>query len=105
MGIGWAAVGHWRSWRKGLLTNLLNPKVGASYVAVLPQYGPAGASPLAMGVLLASVHDAEAMVWLTAIILGAHGIRGWLSRPSVRRTVDQLTGTALFGLRLGLSAR
>jgi threonine/homoserine/homoserine lactone efflux protein len=100
-------VGSWRSWRKGLLTHLLNPKAGASYVAMLPQFGPAGASPLAMGVLLASMHNAEAMVWFTAIILGAHGIRGWLSRPSVQRTVDQLTGTALlaFGLRLGLSAR
>src|SRR5690242_10758527 len=38
--------------RRGALTNLLNPKVGVFYVAVLPQFIPAGAPHLAMGILL-----------------------------------------------------
>ncbi|WP_210115784.1 LysE family translocator [Acidipropionibacterium timonense] len=36
---------------KGLLTNVLNPKIGVFYVAVLPQFLPHGVSPLAMGLL------------------------------------------------------
>jgi threonine/homoserine/homoserine lactone efflux protein len=90
---------------RGLLTNLLNPKVGAFYVAVLPQFLPVGASPLGFGLLLASVHALESLLWFTVVILGAQALRGILRRPAARRAVDGATGTVLvgFGLRLGLS--
>jgi threonine/homoserine/homoserine lactone efflux protein len=99
------AVG--RSWARGLLTNLLNPKIGAFYVAVLPQFIPAHDSHLAVGLLLAFVHDLEGMVWFTAIILGTHSVRTLIGRRSVRRAIDGATGATLigFGLKLGLSAR
>jgi len=97
----------WGSWRRGLLTNLLNPKMGAFYVAVLPQFIPAGTSHLAVGLLLALVHDAEGMLWFTVIILGARWARRWLTRRSARRAIDGVTGTVLvgFGLKLSLSTR
>jgi threonine/homoserine/homoserine lactone efflux protein len=97
----------WNTFGRGLLTNLLNPKVGAFYVAVLPQFIPAGSSPLLVGVLLALVHDLEGMLWFSAIILGAGALRGYLARRSVRRAVDGGTGAVLlgFGVKLGLSAR
>jgi threonine/homoserine/homoserine lactone efflux protein len=96
-----------RSWARGLLTNLLNPKIGAFYVAVLPQFIPAHGSHLAIGLLLAFVHDLEGLIWFTAIILGTHSVRRWLARRSVRRAIDGATGATLigFGLKLGLSAR
>ena len=102
-----SAPGIWRAWTRGLLTNLLNPKIGAFYVAVLPQFIPAGTSHLAVGVLLALVHDVEGMLWFTAVIFGAASIRGWLLRRSAQRAVDGTTGVALigFGVKLGLSAR
>jgi threonine/homoserine/homoserine lactone efflux protein len=97
----------WNTFGRGLLTNLLNPKVGAFYVAVLPQFIPAGASPLLVGVLLALVHDLEGILWFSAIILGAGALRGHLARRPVRRAVDGGTGAVLlgFGVKLGLSAR
>jgi threonine/homoserine/homoserine lactone efflux protein len=97
----------WGSWRRGLLTNLLNPKIGAFYVAVLPQFIPAGTSHLAVGLLLALVHDVEGMLWFTAIIFGAQSARRLLARRSAKRAIDGATGTVLvgFGLRLGLSTR
>ncbi len=99
-----APGGAWRSARTGLLTNLLNPKVGAFYVAVLPQFLAAGTPVLAMGVLLALVHAAMSLVWFTVLVLGAVAARRWLQRPAVSRTVEGVTGAALlgFGLRLAL---
>jgi threonine/homoserine/homoserine lactone efflux protein len=99
-----APGGAWRSARTGLLTNLLNPKVGAFYVAVLPQFLPAGTPALAMGVLLALVHAALSLGWFTVLVLGAVAARRWLQRPAVSRTVEGVTGVALlgFGLRLAL---
>jgi threonine/homoserine/homoserine lactone efflux protein len=99
--------GAWHSWRRGVLTNLLNPKIGAFYVAVLPQFIPEHAPHLAMGILLALVHDVEGMLWFTLIILSAARTRRWLRRRAVQRLVDGGTGSVLigFGLKLGLSAR
>lgn len=91
-------------WRQGIVTNLLNPKMGAFYVAVLPQFVPAGASRLAPGVLLAGVHILLAVVWACALIAFAHVLRDRLQRPSARRCLDRITGTviAAFGIRLAL---
>jgi len=97
----------WNTFGRGLLTNLLNPKVGAFYVAVLPQFVPAGAAPLAVGLLLALVHDVEGLLWFTLVISGARALRRHLRRRSVQRAVDGGTGAVLigFGVKLGLSTR
>ncbi|WP_433828310.1 LysE family translocator [Actinoplanes sp. CA-015351] len=102
-----AAPTLWSTFGRGLMTNLLNPKVGAFYIAVIPQFIPEGASPLGMGLLLALVHDLEGLLWFTLIIMGAQAARGFLSRRRVQRSVDAGTGVALlgFGLKLGLSSR
>ncbi|WP_018539309.1 MULTISPECIES: LysE family translocator [unclassified Streptomyces] len=91
-------------WRQGAVTNLLNPKMGAFYVAVLPQFIPAGASHLAAGVLLTGVHILLAVAWACALIAFAHVLRNRLQRPSARRCLDRITGTviAAFGIRLAL---
>ncbi|WP_244282970.1 LysE family translocator [Streptomyces flavidovirens] len=91
-------------WRQGIATNLLNPKMGAFYVAVLPQFIPADASHLVAGVLLAGIHILLAVIWACALVTIAHALRDRLQRPSVRRYLDRITGTviAAFGLRLAL---
>ncbi len=96
--------GWWAGWRRGTLTNLLNPKVGVFYIAVLPPFIPAGAPHLAAGVLLTSVHVAEGLLWSAALIAFAHTLRTRLRRPSVRRLLDRATGIAVlgFGAKLAL---
>ncbi|RLU85782.1 lysine transporter LysE [Streptomyces griseocarneus] len=91
-------------WRRGLLTNLLNPKMGVFYVAVLPQFMPAGTSHVLMGLLLASVHVLLALVWSVVLIGFARVMRGWLRKPAARRVLDRVTGGVIvgFGVKLAL---
>ena len=72
---------RWGAWLKGAATNLLNPKVGVFYVATIPQFIPAGMSPLAMGLLLAAVHGVMAMCWFALIIIGTGFASKWLRSP------------------------
>ncbi|WP_306321178.1 MULTISPECIES: LysE family translocator [unclassified Streptomyces] len=89
-------------WRQGTLTNLLNPKMGAFYVAMLPQFIPPGTGHFGMGLALTGVHIALGLVWASVLIGCARLLRGWLSRPRARRVLDRVTGTvvAAFGVRL-----
>lgn len=95
-----------RAWSRGVWTNLLNPKVGVFYVAMLPQFIPAGAPHLAMGAALALIHDLEGMIWFTTLILIAHTARRLFAGGRVKRAMDAVTGLVLvgFGLRLATSS-
>ncbi|MGU1538126.1 LysE family translocator [Pseudomonas aeruginosa] len=90
---------------RGLLTNLLNPKVGVFYVSLLPQFVPADVPVVAFSVLLAGIHAAMGLLWFAALVLATRPLARWLRRPTVMRSLDALTGLALmgFGLRLALS--
>ncbi|AGZ43571.1 LysE family translocator [Actinoplanes friuliensis] len=91
-------------WRRGLLTNLLNPKMGVFYVALLPQFIPAGAPVFAFGVLLTGVHIALGTAWSGVLVLLARRLRVTLQRPAARRVLDRITGTVIagFGIRLAV---
>ena len=93
-------------WRRGLLTNLLNPKMGAFYVALLPQFIPPGVNPFAFGVLLAGIHIVLGTAWSAVLVALAHQLRAVLRRPTARRVLDRVTGTVItaFGLRLALTS-
>jgi threonine/homoserine/homoserine lactone efflux protein len=92
-----------RAFRAGLFSNLLNPKIGAFYVSVLPQFIPEEASVLATSMLLAAVHALEGILWLflVASLVGRLGTR--LQRPRVKQRLEQLTGLVLVGLGLRLA--
>lgn len=97
--------GFGHGWRRGTLTNLLNPKVGVFYVAVLPQFIPAGVSHFAAGVALTCVHVVEGVLWSTVLVGFAQVLRGWLRRPVARRVMDRVTGAVVvgFGVKLALA--
>lgn len=93
------------AFKRGLITNLLNPKVGVFYMAVLPQFIPEGYSALLAGFLLSLVHVVEGIIWYSALIWGTKIFRTWLQRSSVRTWMDRITGAVLigFGLRVALN--
>ncbi|WP_330180253.1 LysE family translocator [Nocardia sp. NBC_01503] len=91
------------AWARGVGTNLLNPKVGVFYIAMLPQFLPRGVSPLLMGCLLALIHNIEGMLWFTVIICAATIAKKWLTSDSVRRAMDASTGTVVLGFGVTLA--
>ena len=90
--------------RRGLLTNLLNPKVGIFYVSFLPQFIPAGADVQSTTILLAAIHAGLGLAWFGALILATRPIAAALRRPGTVRLLDRLTGGLflMFGARLAL---
>ena len=92
------------AFRAGLTTNLLNPKVGVFYMSLLPQFVPDGASVFWTSMLFAAIHAAEGLLWLAVIVAAAGAARRALTRPAVRRRLQQVTGLAFigFGVRLAV---
>jgi threonine/homoserine/homoserine lactone efflux protein len=92
---------------RGLLTNLLNPKVGAFYVTFLPQFIPAGVNVVWFSLLLALIHAVEGVLWFALLTRASTAARRWLIRPSVQRALDGVTGGLfiLFGVRLAVEYR
>jgi threonine/homoserine/homoserine lactone efflux protein len=93
-------------WR-GLMTNLLNPKVGAFYLGFLPQFIPPGVPVVPFGLGLAAIHAALGLAWFAALVLATRPVARALARPAVTRGIDGVTGGVLIllGLRLALERR
>lgn len=94
------------AWLRGFGTNTLNPKVGVFYLAMIPQFMAVGVPPIAMGVLLAMVHNLIAAVWFTAMIVAAQAAKSVVTGARFSRITDRITGTVLvvFGVRLVASS-
>jgi RhtB (resistance to homoserine/threonine) family protein len=93
--------------RQGLLCNLLNPKAGVFFTALLPQFVSPQDPALAVSLLLTAIAAVTSLMWLTVYATLVPRAGDVLRRPSVRRALDRVTGTVLIGLgvRLALSRR
>jgi threonine/homoserine/homoserine lactone efflux protein len=91
------------SLRVGLMTNLLNPKVGVFYLSLLPQFMPAGQS--AWGAALVAIHLGLGLIWLPILVAVAGRARAFLLRQRV--LLDRLTASVFvaLGLKLAFEAR
>lgn len=93
--------------RRGLFTNLLNPKVGVFYVSFLPQFLPTGVPAAPFLLLLACLHAAMGVVWFALLIGATRPIAQALQKAAVVQWLDRLTGGVFlgFGVRLALERR
>jgi threonine/homoserine/homoserine lactone efflux protein len=93
--------------RQGLLTNLFNPKIAVFYSTFLPQFIAPGDPALLISMLLAGVHIALGIAWLSLYAWLLSRAVDAFKGSRVRRTLDALTGTVLvaLGLRLALARR
>lgn len=91
-------------WR-GLLANLLNPKVGVFYVTFLPQFVPVGAPVAAFTLGLACLHVALSLVWFALLLAATAPMSRYLQEPRWVRWLDRMTAGVLitFGIQLAVS--
>ncbi|MBF8642869.1 MULTISPECIES: LysE family translocator [Pseudomonas] len=92
---------------KGMLGNVLNPKVGIFYVSFLPQFIPQGHSLILWTFGLVSIHVVIGFIWSMALIGATRPLAQILRREKVIQWMDRLTGGVflLFAARLALSKR
>jgi threonine/homoserine/homoserine lactone efflux protein len=92
------------AFRDGLLCNVLNPKAAVFFVALLPQFVPAGAG-VGDVLVLSLIAVAITLAWFFTVANLVAALRRFLARPAARRTLEAATGTALLGLgaRLALT--
>jgi threonine/homoserine/homoserine lactone efflux protein len=96
-----------RAYLSGVLSNLLNPKIGVFFVTFLPGFVPIGAPVGTTAALLGAVFVLETALWLVVLVWLVGRGTGWLSRQGVRRRLDRVTGVVLigFGIRVAADVR
>lgn len=93
------AAHPWWSWaQQGLVTNLLNAKLGAFLVAFFPQFVLPGLSRTVGTLVLAAVFLTLAAAWFAVLLLAIGRLGGWIARPRVRRTIGGLSGLVLVAM-------
>ena len=78
--------------------DLLNPKIGVFYLAVVPQFVPAGAPALQYSLLLCAIDVAVAVSWLAGLVWLARAAVAWLLRPVVVLWSQRVFSTCLIGV-------
>jgi RhtB (resistance to homoserine/threonine) family protein len=102
-----AAVDGRGGFRQGLLSDLANPKIGAFFTSVLPQFVDPGYSVLVRSLVLGGLFVLMTLAWLSAYALVAVKAARLLRRRRVSAAIDRLSGVILiaFGIRLATEPR
>jgi threonine/homoserine/homoserine lactone efflux protein len=97
--------GRWAAFRSGVITNLLNPKVGLFFLALMPQFIEAASSNKVLAFLvLGLTFVALGVAWCLVLAIAAASLRGWfLRRPSMATVLNRVAGAMFIALGLKLA--
>jgi threonine/homoserine/homoserine lactone efflux protein len=88
----------------GLVTDLLNPKVGVFFVSFLPGFVPHGRPVGSTALIFGAIFILVTALYFAVLLVLAGRVTRWMARPVIRRRLDRVTGVVLigFGLRLAI---
>jgi threonine/homoserine/homoserine lactone efflux protein len=86
----------------GLVTDLLNPKVGVFFVSFLPGFVPQGYPVGWTTFALGTWFTVLTAVYFLGLIAVSGTVSSWMRSPRIRRRLDAVTGVVIlgFGIRL-----
>jgi threonine/homoserine/homoserine lactone efflux protein len=91
------------AFRRGLVTNLLNPKAAVFYIAVLPEFVDLAAGRIvAQTLVLSAIYVAIATAIHALIVLTSSKLRGLFDRPDRIRPVRRILAVMLAGVAIWL---
>ena len=100
-------TGALRSFRDGIVSNVLNPKVALFFLALMPQFiAPDSNTKVAAFITLGLTFVAIGSVWCLILAIAAGKLRSFfVHHPRGLRTISQVAGCVfvLLGLRLAVS--
>jgi threonine/homoserine/homoserine lactone efflux protein len=83
---------------QGILSNLMNPKMGAFFISLLPQFATSFSGLLGLGLVFSSL----TLVWLTAYSFAVTAAASVLRSPRIRQMIEIVTGAVLVSLGASL---
>jgi threonine/homoserine/homoserine lactone efflux protein len=86
----------------GVVTDLLNPKVGVFFVSFLPGFVPDGYPVGWTTFVLGAWFTVLTAIYFLGLIAVSSTVSAWMRSPRIRRRLDALTGIVIlgFGIRL-----
>jgi threonine/homoserine/homoserine lactone efflux protein len=94
-----------RGFRAGLMTDLLNPKVGVFFITFLPAFIPSHSAAPAITFGLGAIFVIETAAYFAVMIMFVRRLTTWLNTERVRRRLNRATGLVLIGFGVRLAAR
>jgi len=86
--------------RKGLVVNLLNPKVGVFYLSFLPQFVPEGDLTIGNVLTLGGIHIILGIVWLSACSFGIDKAQSLINNDRFNKALMVIAGILIIGFAL-----
>lgn len=89
---------------RGLLCDLLNPKVMLTFLSLIPQAMDPNSAPLPQAALLSAVTVGVFALFWVIVVPAARQLGTLLSKPKIRTTFERVCGTALIGMAASVLA-
>ncbi|MEV0057051.1 LysE family translocator [Saccharopolyspora shandongensis] len=88
---------------RGLLTDVLNPKVMLTFLTLLPQAMDPAAEPVKQAALLSGVAVAAFAAWWLAVVPSVQWLSAFLSDPRRRKVFERCCGGALLAMATAIA--
>ncbi|QHI95286.1 LysE family transporter [Aristophania vespae] len=83
--------------RRGLMTDLLNPKAGIFIMTFFPQFIPPHTNVALFTLIMTAIQMILAFLWLSLLVILTVPLGGILKKPAVVKCLDRLSGIVFIG--------